>query len=102
MFVVFLDTCSIINLLNSNSINSVLNLHGITFYITNSVYSEISKIAIQKTEVDKLIQLNRIQISSHNFSIATLITLNDKYHLGSGETESLAACNYNNGTIFCD
>lgn len=97
-----LDSCSLINLINCDRLSDVLSIPHNTFYITPSVYDEISKINDQKLIIDNLIKGNTLKLYSNNLNINLLQELFKKYNLGDGETESLLMCKKESYKLCCD
>jgi len=99
---IVLDACSLINLMNSDRLETVLNLANTKYYISQAVYNEVAKITSQKTEVDKYITDGKLNVWKQNINVGLLAHLFDTYGLGDGETESTAICKENNFLLCCD
>ncbi|MGE0569173.1 MAG: hypothetical protein AB7O73_14640, partial [Bacteroidia bacterium] len=69
---IVLDACSLINLMNSDRLETVLNLVNTTFYISQAVYKEIAKIESQKIEVDKQVSAAKLGIWKQNINVGLL------------------------------
>lgn len=96
------DTCSLINLMNGERLQSVLNIPYIQYYLGPAVYKEVSKIQTQKDKIDDFIESTKIIKWNKDIDINLISRLYDDYKLGDGETESLCICIEESFLICCD
>lgn len=96
------DSCSLINLMNSDRLETALSIVGINYYLGPAVYKEVSKIQTQKETVDFLIASGKLLNWPNNINISLISRLYNDYGLGDGETESIAICIETGFSICCD
>lgn len=93
---IVLDTCSIVNMTNSNGHELICSL-PYKFYIGPIVYGECTKQPCP--ELEQLILEGKIIVLNGNiFPVSLFASLSIKYNLGDGETECICygkALNYN-------
>jgi predicted nucleic acid-binding protein len=84
---IVIDTCSIFNAINSNSLGIILSL-PYKFFIGPIVYGECTKQPCPKLEAE--LKGNKIELLDPNLiSVALFSSMSNKYKLGDGETECL-------------
>jgi predicted nucleic acid-binding protein len=88
--------------MNSDRLESVLNVKYLRLYIGQAVLREAAKIVSQKEIIDYFTSSGKLIIWSNNISVSLVTRLIAVYGLGDGETESIAICIENGFSLCCD
>jgi predicted nucleic acid-binding protein len=99
---IIFDTCSLVNLMNGNQLDSILSIREIKFFIGPAVYGEVSKVENQKLIIDNAIEQGRLIEWEGELDFDLLNTIYEEYGLGDGETESIAIAISKACSICCD
>jgi predicted nucleic acid-binding protein len=102
MEIVVIDTCSIINLINSNLASEVLGDENFTFVIGPAVRLELSKESSQLPELAELEQRGLLKYYNKPIDITLIGSLFTEFDLGDGETECIAIALIERYKLCCD